>query len=111
MVICASLAIALAVEAVSAEPLVPTSISPDLSDRGSAIPDSGMFLVDVSLERCRTLRNDTDQVTSAETCAAKEGVHGEIECDGDEGEGEQRREHRRSLYACVHLQHVEAEAR
>ncbi|MGI9380520.1 MAG: carbon-nitrogen hydrolase family protein [Methyloligellaceae bacterium] len=36
--------------------------------------NSGMFLVDVSLERCRTLRNSTDQVTSAETCAAKEGV-------------------------------------
>ena len=36
--------------------------------------NSGMFLVDVSLERCRTLRNSTDRVASAETCAAKEGV-------------------------------------
>lgn len=36
--------------------------------------NSGMFLVDISLERCRALRSSSDSVTSAETCAAKEGV-------------------------------------
>lgn len=35
---------------------------------------AGMFVVEVSLERCRELRNSTDRVTSADTCAAKEGI-------------------------------------
>jgi predicted amidohydrolase len=34
----------------------------------------GLFQVDVSLDRCRELRNSTDRVESADTCAAKEGV-------------------------------------